>query len=370
MWTIPDKGEGQNDLQSIVFQEYLDVLAEGLSGLTCVLSGCAVTGGSDMTPEVAAGYVLSNGVRYPIAANTVTIGTADGTHPRLDLVVVNSSGALAVRAGTAAAAPKPPARTANDVVLAVVYVPASDTTIATAQITDLRVMRSDLLVRRAPDFHFRPGLASTAYVDPSAADAAEGGNPSGTGKQLYPRQAIFSVTASSFVLLTAGLTGGFVSRAAGFHIEAIFSFDNDNNASGAAAFCGLIPVSRSFFGASETVASMISCLGVGFDAAEANLSLAHNDGSGPATMTDLGGSYPAANTPRFKLTLHCDPGGEPSYRFERTDTSAAPVEGVVSSNIFGTTEPLHFLFGANTVGGVGGYVYPELHDVRAWVGPL
>jgi hypothetical protein len=60
----------------------------------------------------------------------------------LDLIVVTSAGALAVRAGTPAAQPKPPARTANDVVIAVVYVPATDTAIATSQITDLRVIRS------------------------------------------------------------------------------------------------------------------------------------------------------------------------------------------------------------------------------------
>ncbi|MFM9865521.1 MAG: hypothetical protein ACKVRO_18165 [Micropepsaceae bacterium] len=140
-WTIPDKGEGDNDLQSILFQEHLEVLVEGISGKNCVLSGCAVTGGADMTPEVAKGAVLSNGTLFAVAASTVTIGAADPTNPRIDLVVVNASGALAVRPGTAAAAPKPPARTANDVVLAAVYVPANDTSIETSKITDMRILR-------------------------------------------------------------------------------------------------------------------------------------------------------------------------------------------------------------------------------------
>lgn len=142
MWTIPDNGEGDNDLQSICFQEYLDVLVAGISGFDCVLSGCAITGGADMTPAVAKGAVLSNGVLFPVAAGDVTIGAADATNPRIDLIVVSSSGAKAVRAGTAAAAPKPPARTANDVVLGAVYVPANDTSIETTKITDLRVMRA------------------------------------------------------------------------------------------------------------------------------------------------------------------------------------------------------------------------------------
>lgn len=138
-FTIPDRGEGDNDLQSILFQEDLDILAAGMSGIDCVLSGLAVTGGADMTPAVAKGSVLSNRTMFAVAAADVTIGTADATNPRIDLIVVNSSGALAVRAGTAAAAPKPPARTANDVVIAMVYVPANDTAIATTQIIDKRV---------------------------------------------------------------------------------------------------------------------------------------------------------------------------------------------------------------------------------------
>jgi hypothetical protein len=138
-WTIPDDGEGDNTLQSLLFQEYLDVLVAGIQGVDCVLSGLAVTGGADMTPAVAKGSVLSNGVMFPVTAGDVTITAADATNPRLDLIVVTSAGAKAVRAGTPAANPKPPARTANDVVIAAVYVPATDTSIETTKCVDMRV---------------------------------------------------------------------------------------------------------------------------------------------------------------------------------------------------------------------------------------
>lgn len=144
MFTIPDAGEGQNDIQSTFFQEDLNILMEGLAGLNCVLSGGAVTaqGSPNMTVAVAKCGVLSNGTLFAVAANaTLAISAADSTNPRIDYVVVNSSGALAVRAGTPAAAPKPPARTANDVVLAQIYVPAGDTTISSDQIFDRRVER-------------------------------------------------------------------------------------------------------------------------------------------------------------------------------------------------------------------------------------
>ena len=143
-WSVPDKGTAQNDLQSILFARYHEALVAGIDGVDCVLTGCGVTaqGSPDMTCAVASGTVLSNGVRQTVSSGNVTIGAADGTNPRFDLVVANSSGTKAVRAGTAAAVPVPPARSANDVVLAVVYVPASDTTISSTQIVDLRVIRS------------------------------------------------------------------------------------------------------------------------------------------------------------------------------------------------------------------------------------
>lgn len=144
-FSLPDKGEGADNVMSIMFQVYLEVLVAGLSGTDFVCSGCAVTaqGSPDMTVAVAAGTVCSNDTYFSVTAGNVTITTANATNPRLDLVVVDSSGAKAARAGTAAANPKPPDRTANDVVLAVVYVPATDTTIATNQIADLRIMRGE-----------------------------------------------------------------------------------------------------------------------------------------------------------------------------------------------------------------------------------
>lgn len=172
MWTIPDDGEGDSTLQSVLWQEYLEVLVAGISGIDCVLSGLAVTGGADMTPAVAKGAVLSNGVMFAVAAADVTIGTADGTNPRIDLIVVNSSGALAVRAGTAAATPKPPARSAHDVVISAVFVPASDTSIETTKCVDMRVFP------KAPVVIYK---TTTAEVTNTTAAAIEALNKANSG---------------------------------------------------------------------------------------------------------------------------------------------------------------------------------------------
>jgi hypothetical protein len=198
-WTIPDKGEGDNDIQSILFQEYLEVLVEGMRGTNCVLSGLAITGGADMTPAIAKGAVLSNGIMYAVAAADVTITAADATNPRIDLVVVNSSGALAVRAGTAAANPKPPARSTNDVVLWAVYVPANDTAIATSQCTDMRVIRdSGICIYKT----------TTAEVTNTTAAAIEALNKTGSGvtipSGLFLAGKILKVRLGGNMLLNSG----------------------------------------------------------------------------------------------------------------------------------------------------------------------
>lgn len=178
MWTIPDQGEGDSNLQSILFQEYLDVLVAGLAGIDCVLSGLVVTGGADMTPAVAKGSVLSNRIMYAVAAADVTITAADATNPRIDLIVVTSAGALAVRAGTPGAyvagtsAPKPPARTANDVVIAAVYVPATDTSIETTKCIDMRIF---------PQFPICIYRTTTAETTNTTAAAIEALNKANNG---------------------------------------------------------------------------------------------------------------------------------------------------------------------------------------------
>ena len=148
-FSIPDKGTAQNDIQSILFKEYLGSLAS--SEIDFVSSGIAPTaqGSPNMTVALSTGVVFSNGARFAVTGANATITTANATNPRLDLVVITSAGAIAVRAGTAAAAPKPPVKTANDVLIAVVFVPANDTTISSDQIVDLRFIAPELVNERA-----------------------------------------------------------------------------------------------------------------------------------------------------------------------------------------------------------------------------
>jgi hypothetical protein len=143
-FTIPNHADADSPFQAEPDSVDFDILAAGYSG-SGVISGCAVTAQStpDMTVAVASGIVSVAGVRAAVSGANTTIGTADGTNPRFDTITINSSGAIATTAGTAASVPELPAIPSVSVVLALIFVPANDTTIATVQITDKRVFISN-----------------------------------------------------------------------------------------------------------------------------------------------------------------------------------------------------------------------------------
>ena len=102
----------------------------------------------DMTVQVSSGYALSDQSIWTVSAdNSVGIYTANATFPRKDIVCLNDYGAVVSSGedvtcrGVAEAVPAAPTTPAHYVLLAVIDVPANDTTIATAQITDSRTLR-------------------------------------------------------------------------------------------------------------------------------------------------------------------------------------------------------------------------------------
>lgn len=141
---IPDNDVAANVNQSIWMSTDIDILTVGLNGVG-VVSGCEVTaqGSPDMTVAIASGTIrIASGAQVAVTSGNGTIGTADATNPRIDLVSASDSGTKTVTAGTAAANPKAPALPSGHIGLAMVYVPANDTTIGSNQITDKRVVLS------------------------------------------------------------------------------------------------------------------------------------------------------------------------------------------------------------------------------------
>ncbi|MEA3484020.1 MAG: hypothetical protein U9R65_18940, partial [Pseudomonadota bacterium] len=137
-FTIPNHADAFHAFQASPDSVDFDILTAAFQG-EGVVAGCAVTSNSNMTLAVASGVVAVDGARATVTGANVTVGTADTSNARIDLVTVNSSGTLAVTAGTAAAVPQLPDIPSTSVVLAAVYIPVDDTVLATNQITDKRV---------------------------------------------------------------------------------------------------------------------------------------------------------------------------------------------------------------------------------------
>lgn len=84
-------------------------------------------------------YVVNGTMGAAYTASTVTIDYhADAILPRIDIVLVDSAGAVSVRAGAAAAAPLPPNLADDELHIAQINVAAAQTAISASDITDMR----------------------------------------------------------------------------------------------------------------------------------------------------------------------------------------------------------------------------------------
>lgn len=108
-----------------------------------VLKGLEVTAQStpSLNVDVSAGQChVDNETYEKTSVTTVLMASGHSTHPRIDMVYYDTALDLVLRTlGTAAATPIPPDIPADDIILALVSVPANDTTIESSQIIDERI---------------------------------------------------------------------------------------------------------------------------------------------------------------------------------------------------------------------------------------
>ena len=133
---------------------YIHKLAEARVGEGySVISGCDVheKGTPDMDVVVDSGEIFYGDIYKTVAGNNVTISAANGTNDRIDVIYVDSSGVAQVHTGDALPvsdplgnaiwtqyeSPYPKTGCPAGVIIALVYVPANDTSIENAQIEDI-----------------------------------------------------------------------------------------------------------------------------------------------------------------------------------------------------------------------------------------
>lgn len=108
-----------------------------------VLSGLQVVENTnvDMNVIIQSGSGTANSTSFTVSNNlTVAVTTANTTYERIDTVSIASNGTATITDGTPAATPVPANIPANEIPLATISVPASDTTVSNSQITDRRLI--------------------------------------------------------------------------------------------------------------------------------------------------------------------------------------------------------------------------------------
>ncbi|WP_145422981.1 hypothetical protein [Symmachiella dynata] len=148
------------DLQRIPTHFLTEGVVQSVSGQLAVTERSA---GANMSVDVAAGLCLIEITTTLLATNytvktwlqstatvNVTVPTADPTNPRIDRIIakydpttdpdgsLGNNVSVELVQGTPASSPSAPATPSNAISLATISVPASDTTISNAQITDDR----------------------------------------------------------------------------------------------------------------------------------------------------------------------------------------------------------------------------------------
>lgn len=162
-----------------------------------------------------------------------------------------------------------------------------------------------------------------------------------------------TTAVAGFYQAAAQYTLGGTSQFGGFHLVARFG-----PATGVTT-----GTRRLFVGMTSSVAAptdvnpstLLNMIGVGYDAADTNMQMMHNDGSGTATKIDLGASFPrpsADRTKMYELALFSAPNGGDDVGYLVTDlgTGATAAGTITSADVPAVTTLLAFR-GYSSVGG-------------------
>lgn len=185
---------------------------------------------------------------------------------------------------------------------------------------------------------------SIGIAAPTATGTATAASIATTNRHtMFPRlEALVTVAATTAVAGFRGTTnlvtlGGASADLGGFRLTIIWGPATGVATSTNRAFVGL---STSTSAPTDVEPStLVNMIGMGWDAADANIQLMQNDGSGTATKTSTGIAVPAVDrTSVYKLELFSPKGTTQSCQWRVTDmVNGTVADGSVNTNLPGTT---------------------------------
>lgn len=166
----------------------------------------------------------------------------------------------------------------------------------------------------------------SGVIAPTATGTATSATLATTSRHTRARRIDYLVTSASTTAV-AGLRfalahlmrGGATSRG-GFLVEMTGAPATGQSTSTSRFFMGLTAIITAPSDAEPS--AQVSCIGVGWDAADTNIQIMHNDASGTCTKVDTGWAVPTTDRAKwFRLKLYCSP-GEDRIHWDLEDLAA------------------------------------------------
>lgn len=162
-----------------------------------------------------------------------------------------------------------------------------------------------------------------------------------------------SATAGNMALLGPNssnyVTRGSAARTGGFKVSYLVAAVV--NPSGGRAFFGLSTLSGNTANANAVVNTAVDAnvniLGVGYDSADSNFSIFHNDGAGTATKIDLGASFSIAANRLLEVTFECGQNASTISYTVREPSTNTTASGTISTDLPANTVMLAPQFSMN-----------------------
>lgn len=232
-------GAKLNELFQDIKESMWNLTDDGLpsgSSQTKISSGCNVAySGTGLTFVGGPGSAVFAGTPVTVAGNNVTLAAADGTHPRIDAIILKSDGSFDKITGTPAATPSAPVLNdpVNEILRTYALVPQSATT--PSGITTLTWYDENLGTGGGEDATFSTNDATN--IDPDATTNPSNGTKCievsgpGGGSGKY-----FELTAASAIQKAVLSNISFNVYLGGTGVNKIFVYLRDSGGTNVASF--------------------------------------------------------------------------------------------------------------------------------------